>query len=122
MNTREVAMEYRMTSWSEALQERVRNKESIKGFCARKGVSKNTYYYWQRKLREKVCKELLPAEQAKKAEIAETPKGWAVCELEKAEVEGSTVTIEIGKCRVKAEAGTDEGVLEKVCRVLVSLC
>ena len=122
MDTRKMAMEYRMASWAEALQERVTKKENIRAFCGRKGISKNTYYYWQRKLREKVIKELVPAGQVKKAEMTETPKGWAVCEIEKVETQDRTVTIEIGKCRVKADAGTDEGVLEKVCRVLVSLC
>jgi hypothetical protein len=32
-----------------------------------------------------------------------------------------TLPIEIGRCRVLADPGTDEGLLAKVCRVLASL-
>jgi len=58
LNTREIATEYRLAQWSQALQERKASGESIKTFCENKGVSKNTYFYWQRKLRETACAQL----------------------------------------------------------------
>jgi len=58
MNTREIATEYRLAQWAQAMQERITNGESIKTFCENKGVSKNTYFYWQRRLRETACKQL----------------------------------------------------------------
>ena len=58
MNTREMAAEYRLAQWAQALQERKASGESIKAFCEHKGVSKNTYFYWQRKLRETACNQL----------------------------------------------------------------
>ena len=122
MNTREMASQYRITKWTQVLQERIANKENVNDFCKRLGISKNTYFYWQRKLREKACKELLPLAQAKKPEISAAPKGWAVCELEEVEPTEKSVTIEIGKCKVSADSVTDIITLEKVCRMLVSLC
>jgi putative transposase len=122
MNTREMAMEYRMTSWAQALSERAAEKESINEFCRRKGVSKNTYFYWQRKLREAGVKEL----EAKRVETAPAlpPSGWAQISgargIEKTEDIG--VLIEIGKSRVRASESTDMELLRKICGVLVSLC
>lgn len=58
MTTREIATEYQLAQWSQAMQERVANGESIKTFCENKGISKNTYFYWQRRLRENACKQL----------------------------------------------------------------
>ena len=58
MTTREIATEYRLAQWAQAMQERVANSESIKEFCRSRGVSKNTYFYWQRRLRENASKQL----------------------------------------------------------------
>ena len=124
MNTREVATEYRLVSWAQVLQERVTGKESIKDFCRRKGISRNTYFYWQRKLREAACAELAARTQREVAvtEGSLVPSGWAVCQSAEPVVDSKAVTIEIGGFRIAAEADTDPEVLAKVCRVLKSLC
>jgi transposase-like protein len=67
MNSREMAMVYRLQKWSQSLRERVANGESIKEFCENKGVSRNTYFYWQRKLRELACVQLSNADAPQKA-------------------------------------------------------
>ena len=58
MNTREVAVEYRLTYWAEILQERKESGLTIQSFCESAGICENSYYYWQRKLREAACTEL----------------------------------------------------------------
>jgi len=58
MDTRAVATECRLTQWAQAMKERVNNGESITDFCENRGVSRNTYFYWQRKLREAACVQL----------------------------------------------------------------
>jgi putative transposase len=122
MNTRKAAGEYRLASWGQALAERAANKESIKAFCERKGVSKNTYFYWQRKLREAAINELLPAAKESKDEKGIVPQGWAICEEEKSAPAKKGIVIEIGKCRVRAESGSDLEELESVIRMLVRIC
>jgi putative transposase len=120
MNTREIATAYRISQWTQALQERKESGESIKEFCQRKGVSRNTYFYWQRKLRETVCREIIPAQQAA-GEQTMIPSGWAVCEAAAPEA-AKTLIIEIGKSRISAGPDTDMELLGKVCRELMSLC
>ncbi len=128
MKTREIAKAYRLSRWSQALQERVATGESIKAFCQSRGISRNTYFYWQRKLREAACSKLSNQQEAKEKSLI--PNGWAVCTpqecalaLEEQTVtESHSVTIEIGKCRVEVTAGTDSGLLTRVCRILASLC
>ena len=64
MNTGEIATKYRLMHWAQALKERNANGESIKEFCESRDISRNTYFYWQRKLREVACDRLLkPDEQ-----------------------------------------------------------
>lgn len=118
MNTREIAAKYRMEQWTQAIREKASKGESIEEFCERRGISRNTYFYWQRKLRETACQELLPTT----GEILVAPSGWAVCEESKADTRDKGITIEIGKSRVKACGEVSAEQLEKVCRVLMRLC
>lgn len=118
MNTRKVAAEYRLAQWSQAIQEKAAQGESIQEFCENKGISRNTYFYWQRKLREAACCEL----QSASKDTAMVPTGWAVCEPAKPAAEESIVTIEIGKSRVNVSVGISAEQLEKICRVLIRLC
>lgn len=122
MDTRKIASGYRLSHWAEILRERQASGESIKGYCARMGIRENVYYYWQRKLRETACQELLPAVQTTENQ-AIVPNGWAVCTQKKEAVtDFKAVIIEIGKCRVEATMETDAQLLTKVCRTLMALC
>ena len=59
--------------------------------------------------------------EAKMAQLP--PAGWSeLITAAPEETENSEVTIEIGKCRVKASETTNSELLTKVCRVLVELC
>ena len=58
MNTRCIAAEYRLSHWAQIVRERNESKLSIRGFCKNKGIHENTYFYWQRKLRETACEQL----------------------------------------------------------------
>lgn len=122
IDTREIAEEYRLTHWAQVMQERTQSGLSIKAFCRQVGICGNTYFYWQRKLREAACQGLMLTVNDSDTS-AVIPIGWAVCEEEKVEATpSSTVFIEIGKCRVSAEKDTEPELLEKVCKVLLGLC
>jgi transposase-like protein len=115
INTRGIAAEYRLTHWAGVVRQRAESGLTVKAFCESEGLPENTYFYWQRKLRESVCEgpAALPA-----------PSGWAVAVPAKpgAAAASRTLSVEIGKCRVLVGADTDERLLAKVCGVLVSIC
>jgi len=94
---------------------------SIREYCISIGISENTYYYWQRRVRQAACELLLPTEQTE-INKPSVPTGWALAEPVKEPVGDSAVIIEVGPCRVKVAANTDLELLAKVCRMLVSLC
>ena len=58
MNTREIAVEYRLSHWAGIMRERKESGLSVKAFCEKAGFHENIYYYWQRRLREAACGEL----------------------------------------------------------------
>ena len=121
MNTREIAAEYRLSHWAQIIKERQASGLSVKQYCKDAGFHENIYFYWQRKLREAACEQLVPTAQAKSQETA-MPEGWLVCAVEEPKKESNALTIEIGKCKVITETSVDATLLEKVCRVLSSIC
>jgi len=138
VNTHEIAAEYRLAHWSEIMRERTASGQSIKDFCAAAGFSENTFFYWQRKLREAACQNILTKQiaAAQRTELlapgesinnltSESPVSvaWtALCEPAKARADKfSSLSIEIGSSRVLVNADTDAELLAKVCRVLAAL-
>jgi transposase-like protein len=121
VNTREIAEEYRLSYWAQVMRERQESGQSIKAYCREIGMSANTYYYWQRKLRASVCEALAAGESETSEELA-VPRGWAVCQPALAEPTPiQAIIIEIGKGRITATVDTDSALLLKVCRVLSEL-
>ena len=64
INTREIANEYRLSHWAQIMQERTARCISIKEYCKHLGICGNTYYYWQRRVREAACEQLTKLEPA----------------------------------------------------------
>ena len=126
MNTRAIATEYRLAQWAQALQEHKASGASIKTFCENKGVSKNTYLYWQRKLRESACKQLalkqaetagrnLPAQSFAEIRIAEPARM-----LETAQPSG--IHMEIGVARITIDSTYPTDQLAALLRELARSC
>lgn len=121
MNTREIASEFRLSHWAQIMRDRSASGMSIRGYCKSTGICENVYYYWQRKLREAACGELVMAQGEQ--EKALIPTGWAVCKAaETAAPQRPSLTIEIGGCRITVEADADLELLARTCRMLKSLC
>ena len=55
MNTRKIAVEYRLSHWANIMQKRSESGLSVREFCEQEGFHENIYFYWQRKLREAAC-------------------------------------------------------------------
>ena len=62
MNTRAIAAEYRLQQWAGIMQDCKESGLSIKAYCENAGIHQNTYFYWQKKLREAACEELIKIE------------------------------------------------------------
>lgn len=119
MDTRKIASEYRLAHWGGLLQERVASRQSIDGFCTASGISRNTYFYWQRKLREAACNRL--AEENTPEDCVLVPKGWTQLSPQIGVQLGSIVTIEIRGCVVQATEKTDMKLLQSVYQMLKTL-
>lgn len=115
MDTQKIASEYRLSHWAKVIQARQDSGKGVGEFCLAEGISRNAYFYWQRKLREVACMEL--AIKEKPSDV--TPTGWM--QLASAQRENASLEIEINGCHIAVNEETDCDLLKKVCRMLRSL-
>lgn len=117
MDTQKVATEYRLSQWVQVIQAQQVSGQNIKDFCLAAGISRNAFFYWQRKLRKMACTELAKVEEPRNI----VPNGWVQLAPPQPQQTKATLDIDINGCRVTADADTDPELLKKVCRVLRSL-
>ena len=51
---------YRLQNWTEIVHECHRSGMTNKEFCAQRGISEKTYYYWLRKVRQATAEAAVP--------------------------------------------------------------
>lgn len=117
MDTRKVAAEYRMSKWAQVIQAQKESRQTIKDFCQATGIKRNSFFYWQRKLRERACAQLTKTEESNSL----VPIGWMRIVPKHEQHVKNTLTIEVNGCHVTVDADTDSDLIKKVCRVLRSL-
>lgn len=117
MDTQKVAAEYRLSQWAQVIQARLDSGQSVKDFCQTAGISRNAYFYWQKKLREAACTELSKTEEPRNI----VPSGWMQLTPKQAQHTKESLDIEINGCHVTVNAQTEPELLKKVCRTLRSL-
>ena len=116
MNTRALATEYRLAQWAQLMQARSASGQSIDEFCQANGISRNKYFYWQRKLREAAAQQLA----ARQPETALVPSGWAQVTEHAVLKDSKSLLLRIGGAEIELREGFDEALLASVCRVLSS--
>ncbi len=117
MDTKNTAKEYRLAQWGQVMRERADSGQTIKDYCDMTGINRNTYFYWQKKLREAACTELA------KTEVHEinVPNGWMQLTSKQVSKSSNSLEIEISGCCITVTAATDHELLKKVCCTLRSI-
>ena len=117
MDTRKIAKEYRLSQWAQIIQARSESGKSIKEFCEGTGISKNSYFYWQRKLRKTAYEELTKTDEAPET----IPDRWIRLKPAEPQYSDDGISIEINGCHINVKENTDLELLKSVCSVLRSL-
>ena len=116
INTSKIAVEYRLGHWAQIMQERAQSGISVKAYCRQIGICTNTYFYWQRKLREAACTEIQAA-----AQKDVVPIGWMHLAPTQEQTMKAEINIEVNGCHITVNTETDTDLLGKICRMLRSL-
>ena len=103
MNTREIAVEYRLAHWAGIMRERKKSGLSIRAFCENVGIHENSYYYWQKKLREAACSEIAKA-QAETANLTPVSFAEGFAEVKLIEHTAQPISIASSQSQVSVES------------------
>lgn len=117
MNTQKVTAEYRLSKWAQIIQTRIDSGQNVEEFYQAVGITRNAYFYWQKKLREAACTELVKAEEPKNI----VPSGWMQLTSEQTQSINESLDIKINGYHIVVTTGTDTELLKKVCLTLRSL-
>jgi transposase-like protein len=127
MDTHKATNKLRAAHWTRVLQEHAQGKESVKEFCEARGFAPNTYYYWQRKLRE----TMLQGMSEQQFGMSTVPSGWlrletssadAKAEGENAPRDGSSLCVAIDGFRIEIDERTSPELLMKTLRAIKAVC
>ena len=58
MDTKLVANQYKLQQWAAVIQDCRSSEMMIKDWCEQNNITRDRYYYWQRKVREAACESL----------------------------------------------------------------
>ena len=108
MDTRMVTNEVRMANWAAIIKARSESGLTIKDYCKEHGISREAYFYWQRKLRESAIK----AAGGQFVELAVPAKPHAAAECT------GGVTIDLNGVKIQVEDAGCRNTLAMVLEVL----
>ena len=118
-----------MGQWAQIIQDRKSSGKSVKDFCRDRNISKDSYFYWQKKLRDTACEQILmPQKNPQPTMLA--PLGFTEVKLlghqptrerTDAATQGS-LTIDISGLRLIADYAYPADQLAYLLRELVKQC
>jgi hypothetical protein len=117
-----MAYQYRLAKWAALTKERGELGMSIRAYCAMKGFGENTYFYWQRRLRDAAAVQLengqasLPAPQF--AQVALIP----AAEASAGAAQIGQLHVEIKGIHLSVDSGYPPEKLAVLLRELNALC
>lgn len=117
MDIQKVTADYRLAKWAQVVKARHESGQKVDDFCAASGISKNAYYYWQRKLKKAACTGLSKVEEAESA----MPNGWLKLNTAEPLQAESRIAIEVNGCHITVTDKTDPQLLINTCRILRGL-
>jgi len=62
MDTKMVTTGFRMAQWAQLIQDRRASGEKVKEYCQKRGLSRDAYFYWQKKIKEAACEQFMMLE------------------------------------------------------------
>ena len=116
MTSKEATHLYRLQQWGEAVKDCKSSGKTVAAWCSEQGISKKTYYNWQKQVRDAACEELTVRQQQ-----SLTASTFAECEIP-AEHNHTAVVLHLNCGTVEIRNGADESVITGTLRALKSLC
>ena len=123
MTVKEVTHAYHLQRWAELIADCKSSGKSIASWCSEQGVNTKTYYYWQRRVREKALGQMT----ARRAQSVQSVpvvgiSAFAEYKLPAKTTSIAAVTLHLSFGTLEIHNGAEAGVIENTLMALRSLC
>ena len=123
MTVKEVTHAYHLQRWAELINDCKSSGKSIASWCSEQGVNTKTYYYWQRRVREKALGQMTACQvqSVKSVPVVGSP-AFAEYKLPAQTASSAAVTLHLSFGKLEIHNGAEAGVIENTLMALKSLC
>ena len=115
--TREATRQFRIRQWTQIIHDRAQSGMTIKAYCKKNNLSRDSYFYWARIIKEQAVKELAVAGQR----FVELPVGQAAgipSIYSDPEPELSVLQLSIGQIQITVNEKTSAALLSRTLEVV----
>ena len=112
MDTKLLTRQYRLQKWAKLIAERSDCGLTIQAFCRERGISRNAYFYWLKRVRQAACQTLPTAERTRFAPLEISPVAVPSPNSE-------TLTLRYGKISLDVYESTPPQLLKNTLAVLL---
>ena len=114
----------RVALWRDLMSDQASSGLSVSDWCAREGVSTNTFYYWRKRISSSaspssLTSEWLPLPRTDTPHVSTTAVGGAMPNVNGG---STTLTLRVGRVCMEIGVGFDRGLLSDVLNMLEARC
>ena len=116
MNTTQIVHQTNLNKWADIIRGQQSSSLTVKDWCSQHQVSKDQFYYWKRKLKDKFVESQLPDIISISSQISEPC--CTSCTTDTTVTTPSSVIISINGISIEITENTSELLLAKVIKVV----
>jgi putative transposase len=119
---RKLTKEYRLKHWSNLIQQRANSGKNVNDWCKEHGISRNSYYYWQRELKLSATYNL------DVKSLAEPPVSPAIVPLtpppssSSMNTSGTAIAVNFNGLTLEIQEGASFEIIERTLKALKNIC
>lgn len=118
---RKLTKEYRLKHWLTLIQQRANSGKNVNDWCKEHGISRNSYYYWQRELK------LYSTYDMNVKSLAEPPDSPVIVPLaspssSSMNTSGTAIAIDFNGLTLEIQEGASFEIIERTLRALKNIC
>ncbi|MDR1816344.1 MAG: hypothetical protein LBR00_06730 [Clostridiales Family XIII bacterium] len=126
MDIKKLKQEYRIRQWSVVVAECQRSGMSVSAWCESQGICRQTYYYWQKRVREAAVSDAFSTQESEPcivpAAAPSPPPFVQIVPRGSAAVGAVAMVVRIGATECEIMNGADIDVIERAILALGKIC
>ena len=116
---RKLTNKYRLEQWTAIIQERISSGKQVNEWCAENNISRDSYYYWLRKVKLALAQEKAIIDTPKLPKIVPLLPPLPVCESNDS---GAAIILRVNGITLEIQNCASDAIIERTLKVLQRIC